>query len=335
MKNTGKLSLLILLALMNFNSSCNNGTPKDGGDSTKKVVVITPPDFNADNAYLWVKSQVDFSPRIPGTAAQKNCAAWLEKKLRQYCSDVIVQKTDVTIYDGTKKPCINLTASFNPKQTKRILLFTHWDTRPWSDRDEKEPKKQFDGADDGGSGVAVLLEIARAIHEKNCNVGIDILLEDVEDFGPPDFEQGKWNEGDSYCLGTQYWCNDARSKNYHAYYGILLDMVGSKNAKFYLDPTAPDISQHIFEAAQTLGYSNYFIMQMAPGGITDDNFYVNKILQIPAADIIALDLGSKYTFAKHWHTQQDNISLIDKLTLKAVGQTLLQVIYNEPVDAVN
>ena len=195
--------------------------------------------------------------------------------------------------------------------------------------DEKEKKKQFDGADDGGSGTAVLLQIAKLLGEKSCNVGVDILLEDVEDYGAPYFEPAKGNDDKWYCLGTQDWIKKAKAENYHAYYGILLDMVGSRGAKFYMDPSAPDVSKKIFDAAQQLGFGNYFQMQLAPGGIVDDNSFVNAQMQIPSADIIALDLTNKTTFAKHWHTQQDNMNIIDKQTLKAVGQTLLQVIYNE------
>ena len=314
-------------------SSCNNPKPLTV-DTTKPkpVVTVRVPEFDADSSYKYCDAQVKFGPRIPGTKAQQQCAAYLEKMLKRYCDTVYVQKANVKVYDGTEKPMINLIGSFNPKAKKRILLLSHWDTRPWSDRDVNEPKKQFDGADDGGSGVGILIACAEQFQKQKPNVGIDILLCDVEDYGPPEFET-KWDETDQYALGTQYWANHPHTKNYRAFYGILLDMTGAVNARFpkeaFSMKYAPSVINEFWNHAQSLGFGNYFVNENA-NAITDDHYYVNTLNGTPTIDIINLSTETKTGFAPHWHAQSDNMDLIDRATMKAVGQTLLQMIYYEP-----
>ncbi|GDX52659.1 glutamine cyclotransferase [Bacteroidota bacterium] len=316
-------------------SSCNNPKPVTV-DTTKPkpVVTVHVPEFDADSSYRYCDVQVKFGPRIPGTKSQQQCAAYLEKMLKRYCDTVYVQKANVKVYDGTEKPMINLIGSFNPKAKKRILLLAHWDTRPWSDRDANEPKKQFDGADDGGSGVGILIECAEQFQKQKPNVGVDILLCDVEDYGPPEFES-KWDETDQYALGTQYWANHPHAKNYRAFYGILLDMAGAVNARFpkeaFSMKYAPTVVNEFWNHAQSLGFGNYFVNENA-NAITDDHYYVNTINGTPTIDIINLSNETKTGFASHWHAQSDKMDLIDRATMTAVGQTLLQMIYYEPGD---
>lgn len=309
-------------------------TPATSGSPVKPATNTVVPDFNADSAYDFVAKQVAFGPRIPATVSQTKCAAWLNEKLKSYCSNVVLQDLQVDLYNGKKVPCKNFIASFNPEAKKRILLCAHWDTRPWSDRDSIEKKKPFDGADDGGSGVGVLLEIARLLSKQPTAVGIDIAFFDVEDYGPPEWEQLK-EDVNGYCVGTQAWTNDLHVKDYRAYYGILLDMVGAKNATFLQEGLslqyAPSVVNKVWSAASTLGYSNYFVYSKIQA-ITDDHAFINANNGTPCIDIINMDKSSHTGFARHWHTQQDNMSVIDKNTLKAVGQTLLQVIYSEGPD---
>ncbi len=314
-------------------SSCNNNPVSH--DSTSEIKTVTPvhvPQFNADTAYNICASQVRFGPRIPGTKAQQQCADYLENILRKYCDTVYVQKSSVKIYDGNSVPMINLIGSFNPKAQKRILLLAHWDTRPWSDRDATNPKKQFDGADDGASGPAILLACAEQFQKQKPGVGVDIFFCDVEDYGPPEFESGKWDEKDTYALGTQYWAKNPHVKNYRAYYGILLDMTAATNARFpkegFSMQFAPSVVSQIWSTAQSIGFGNYFVNDLS-NPITDDHYYVNTINGTPTIDIINLSSETKTGFAPHWHAQTDNMNLIDRETMKAVGQTLLQVIYNE------
>lgn len=321
-------------------SSCDRGKPKTNTaeETVKKPVVnVMVPDFNADTSYTFIAKQVAFGPRIPGTAAQEKCAKWIAATLKSFADTVFVQDLKVELYNRKTVPCKNIIGSFNPEIKKRILLCAHWDTRPWSDQDSTNKKSPFDGADDGGSGVGILLEIARLIKTNKINVGIDIAFFDVEDYGPPYWEEHPGEEKPTaYCIGTQEWAESPHVENYRAYYGILLDMAGAKNARFPQEGLslqyAPSVVKNVWETANSLGYGNYFVYEKT-SAITDDHAFVNSINGTPCIDIINMDKTSPNGFARHWHTQKDNMLIIDKATLKAVGQTLLQVIYSEAPEA--
>jgi hypothetical protein len=187
-------------------------------------------------------------------------------------------------------------------------------------------------ANDGASGAGVLLEIARQLSITKPKIGVDILLVDAEDYGPPE-EEGNPGGDEAWGLGSQYWSHNPHKAGYHARYGILLDMVGASNARFpfegYSYSCAPDIQRKIWEKAQSLGYQDYFIME-AGATINDDHYFINEILKIPTIDIIHLDPDSSNgSFFEQWHTTHDDISVIHKYTLLVVGQTLLTVIYEE------
>lgn len=308
--------------------ACGESNKPDDNVITDKPVekpIVQAPQFNQDSAYFFIEKQVSFGPRIPNTANHVRCSDYLVRTLQRYGTKVIEQDFQAKTYDGKMLRSKNIIASINPEATKRILLAAHWDTRPWSDEDDKNPAKTFDGANDGASGVGVLIEIARVINSsaKKPAVGIDIILFDAEDYGKSEHQN-------SYCLGSQYWAKNKHVPNYSAYYGILLDMVGAKDARFSKEGVsmefAPSIVNKVWDQASALGYNQYFIHQVA-GAITDDHLYVNKEAKIPMIDIIEYDPGSG--FGDYWHTQNDNMQVIDRNTLKAVGQTLLQVLYNE------
>lgn len=304
----------------------NNTSTTDTTGKTTVSKKLTVPNFNADSAYNFVAHQVAMGPRNPGSKAQKQCADWMQQKLKSFCDTVYRQQTTVKGGDGKILPCINLIGTINPKATKRILLLTHWDSRAWADQDTKDKDKPILAADDAGSGVAVLLELARQIQTQKIteNLGIDILLTDVEDYG-----RTEWGDN-SYCLGTQYWAAHPHIAGYHADFGILLDMVGAKAASFPLEMTsmqyAPDVQENVYHAAARAGFSSYFPFTQG-GGVTDDHKFVNEIIHIPTIDIINISTSTQTGFKPHWHTHQDNMDIIDKATLEAVGQTLLQVIY--------
>ena len=311
-------SMLVLIA------ACNDENPKSTSETTT-TKSATAPDFDANNAYKYVQVQVAFGPRVPGSEAQKNCAAWLQGELKKYADTVYVQDVKVTQPVSKKVyPCINMSASFNPEKQDRVLLLAHWDSRPWADQDVKDKDKPIDAADDGASGVAVLLEIAAKMKTVRANVGVDILLVDVEDVGKEEYSELSW------CLGTQYWAKSPHVSDYKAMFGICLDMVGAKGARFPLEGNsaqyAGTIQREIWETASTLGYGNYFVSEQA-GTITDDHLVVNVDRQIPCVDIINLKPDGR--FGDYWHTHNDNIQIIDTGTLKAVGQTVMQVVYNQ------
>ena len=187
------------------------------------------------------------------------------------------------------------------------------------------------GANDGGSGVGVLLEIARNINLKNPKIGVDIIFFDAEDYGQPENSNYPLMQ-DSWCLGSQYWSKNPHKANYFARYGILLDMVGAKDATFRHEQIsfyyASSILQKVWRKANRLGFGKYFVFENAQQ-IVDDHLYVNQITGIPTIDIIEYDPATESNFNKHWHTHRDDMKNIDKETLNAVGQTILDVIYHE------
>lgn len=293
---------------------------------------VTVPDFNSDSAYSFVEKQLSFGPRVPGTKAHAECAKYLADKLKSYTTQVIVQKGKAYAFNDEVLNIKNIIASFQPDKENRILLCAHWDSRPFADHDPdvKNHNIPIDGANDGASGVGVLIEIARHLKEVPTTPGIDIILFDVEDYGEP---QGLQTERDeNWALGSQYWARNPHEVNYNARFGILLDMVGAKNATFTMEATsmyfAPDIVKKVWNIAHEIGYQKYFLFERT-GGITDDHLYLNAIKNIPTIDIIHYDPNTSTGFFEYWHTLGDNLSVIDKTTLKVVGQTVLTVIYRE------
>lgn len=294
---------------------------------TEEKPYVAPPNFNPDSAYAFIAKQVSFGPRVPGTVAHKKCAEWLESKFKQYTPHVIVQTAKVQAHTGEELPIYNIMARFKPETSNRILLCAHWDTRPFADMDQGNKNSRFDGADDGGSGTAVLIEIARLLNQTPCEAGIDIVLFDAEDYGTTE------GGNDSYCLGSQYWSKNPPVPGYFAKYGILLDMVGAKGARFAKEgfsmQAAPSVVEKVWKTAERLGYGKYFTHELAPG-VTDDHYFIRKFTGIPVIDIINYGKhNGERGFGSHWHTRNDNMDIIDKEVLKAVGQTVLDVIYNE------
>ena len=331
-----KNSLFIIMLAVFFLAACNtpdhNKTRENKQDAKTETVNI--PVFNADSAYLFIKQQVDFGPRVPNTPAHEKCAEFLIQKLQKYSKDVIVQKGQVKAFNGTILNFKNIVASFSPEVNNRIFLCAHWDSRPFADHDAdvRNHKKPVDGANDGASGVGVLLEIARHLNISKPGIGIDIIFFDVEDYGPPQDQNITEDTGDWWGLGSQYWSKQQHVENYFAKYGILLDMVGAPGATFLKEgfsmDYAPEIVDQVWRTASRIGYSGYFYFEKGTY-INDDHYYINKIKNIPTIDIIHLDRTSPTGFYHTWHTANDNLSNIDKNTLKAVGQTLLTVIYEE------
>lgn len=302
------------------------------GDQPTEIIRVQTPVFNQDSAYQFIQSQVDFGPRVPNTQAHIECAIWMEQTLANYGATTLVQEAVVTAFNGDKLNMKNIIAQFSPEKSKRVMLFAHWDTRPVADKDTDRKSEPIDGANDGGSGVGVLLEIARQFSLKQPTIGVDIILFDAEDYGT--FEGSISSMQDSWCLGSQYWANNPPIPNYQPNYGILLDMVGAKNAQFpkeYISVYhARNVVEKVWSTANKLGYGNYFIDTELNQyqAITDDHLYVNALANIPSIDIISYD-PRENTFGDFHHTHADNMKIIDKNTLKAVGQTVMDVIYQE------
>ena len=331
-----RLSVILILAVI-LSVSCNNANRNQNAGNEEKQKQEEPlkvPPFNADSAYDYVKAQVDFGPRVCNSAAHEKCADFLVKKLKQFCPDVIVQKGQVKAFNGTTLNFKNLVASYNPGTNNRIFLCSHWDSRPFADHDPdvKKHTTPIDGANDGASGVGILLEIARQLSISKPAIGVDIIFLDAEYYGPPDDQKRNEDTTDWWGLGSQFWAKTPHKANYFAKYGILLDMVGAPNATFLQEEFSmkygPAIVRNVWNIAGKLGYSDYFLYENG-GAINDDHLYINMILNIPTIDLIHLDRNSKTGFYRTWHTTGDNLNSIDKTTLDVVGKTLMAVIASE------
>ncbi len=325
---TKMLYILFAAAMISCSQNPSSSSAKVESQPVKQQNV---PAFDADSAWVFVENQVKFGPRVPNSEAHVACGNYLTSELKRFGAQVYEQEATLTAYNGTQLKAKNIIGSYNPENSKRVLLFAHWDSRPYADHD-KDPanhKKPIDGADDGASGVGVLLEMARQFSIKSPAIGIDIIFFDAEDYGTPEFV--KEYKENTWCLGAQFWAKNPHVKGYKADFGILLDMVGAKNASFFKEATsmryAPQVVEEVWSTARDLGYGKFFI-NAEGGAITDDHQYVILGRNIPCIDIIYTDPESDNGFGPHWHTQNDTMDNIDRETLKAVGQTVLQVVYN-------
>nr|WP_315552091.1 M28 family peptidase [Segatella oris] len=344
MKKSMKITLgvaVAALAIGGLHYYKNADSKVQNIEETEEVAKVNPvgPSFNADSAYAFTKAQCDFGPRDMNSRGHDLCGEWIVSKFKEYGCKVTTQTTTLAGYDGTKLRSRNIMASINPEATTRILLCAHWDSRPWADNDPDSAnwRKPILAANDAASGVAVMLELARIIRKSkdekafNKQLGIDFVCFDAEDWGTPQWADVADN-ADSWALGAQYWSKNL-PQGYEARYGILLDMVGGVGAKFYREGMsmqyAPEIVKKVWRAAREVGFGSYFPKEDG-GVITDDHVPVNQFAKIPTIDIIPYYADCQQSsFGPTWHTLADNMENIDKNTLKAVGQTLVQVIYKE------
>ena len=307
-------------------------------DEVEKAAPVGPV-FNADSAYAFTKAQCDFGPRNMNSRGHDLCGEWIVNKFREYGCKVTTQRVNLTGYDGTTLRSYNIMASINPEATTRILLCAHWDSRPWADNDPDQSnwKKPIIAANDAASGVAVMLELARIINNGKAEkalrpqLGVDFVCFDAEDWGTPQWADVP-DDADSWALGAQYWSKNL-PQGYEARYGILLDMVGGVGAQFFQEGIslqyAPEIVKKVWRSAREVGFGSYFPKRMG-GMVTDDHVPVNRYAKIPTIDIIPFYPDCKQSgFGPTWHTLADNMENIDRNTLRAVGQTLVQVIYKE------
>lgn len=333
---SGLFHKLVLISIgIALAASCAGGNAKNAAESAPFEERGA---FSADSAYGYVARQVLFGPRVPGTGAHKECGDWLAEKLMSFGADtVMLIGSEVTTWDGTTVPVRNILARFrgaSKHQTPPILLAAHYDTRPWADHDSDPAAREypFDGANDGASGVGVILEIARNIGIERPATGIDILFTDVEDYGA---REGHAVSDDTWCLGSrqfaEYVFNNAASLMPLPRWGILLDMVGGRDARFpreyFSTQIAPTPTAIIWDMAGRMGLRGRFPVRIG-GAITDDHIPLSQA-GIPTADIIESDNPHTGSFPPTWHTTADNIDNIDAATLSDVGRVVLNVIYNE------
>lgn len=269
--------------------------------------------FNAQNAFKYIEKQCEFGPRNPGSEGHKKCKAFLVEELKKFTPRV--KEQNFQYEDNERKVTLDLTniiASFGD-QEQRILLCAHWDTRPFADRNDPFSEEPILGANDGGSGVALLLEIAKHISENPLkNYGIDIVFFDAEDWG---------YEGDAekFCIGSKYFAENMEGIS--PVYGILVDLIADKNPTYKMDGYslyyASDYLYKVWKKAQSLGYTEFADENL--GYIIDD--HVGLLLKgYPVIDIIDLDFPQ-------WHTLQDTPENCSAQGLIAVGETILALIY--------
>lgn len=315
---------IVGLCLISCGAKTQKNTDETGISDTsiEEVSATAIPEFDADSAFSYLAKQVNFGPRVPNTEAHRKTGDYLVAELQRHGANVIEQRADLKAFDGTILKARNIFGEYNPEMTDRLLLVAHYDCRPWADEDPDSSKHStpVDGANDGASGVALLLEMARQFSINNPQKGIDILFVDAEDWGED-------NNDESWAMGTRYFVNNPIKSGYFPSRVIVADMVGGKDAKFPIEyfsqQNSPDFIDKIWSCAAKAGYANYFPKQMG-GAVTDDHVEFIKA-GIPAIDIIEYHPNSG--FDPDWHTSHDNLDNIDKNTLKAVGSTLLQYIY--------
>ena len=330
-----KLTLLAFCGLFLYACGTDAPAPMPPTPTPTPEIKVDVPAFDAQSAYDMIQKQVDFGPRVPKTKEHAACLAWIQQTLEGFGAKVEIQTGTMTSHLDPNMPIKNIIATINPDEKNRVLLCAHWDTRYIADQDSDSSKMRMPilGADDGGSGVAVLMEIAKIVQKNPIKLGIDIVLFDVEDQGEPR-EGSEFRRSEMWCLGSQYWSKN--NNNYRAQFGILLDMVGSRGASFPKEGVSMKYAgiyvDKIWTQAQKLGYSDLFVNR-DHGQIIDDHLFVNQFAKIPTVDIINLPQSSRLGFGAHWHTHNDNMSIIDKNTLNAVGQVLLRVLYREAASA--
>lgn len=332
-KRTMKKFTLVAIVACLVMAGCKGGAKKNAVETPSiDYSAVAIPAFNADSAYQYVADQVAFGHRIPGSEGQRRCASYLIGQMQRWCDTVIVQNFSSTLWNGATVPGKNIIASIEPEPgsyaTKRLLLGAHWDSRQWADHDP-DPANHHSpilGANDGASGIGVLMEMARVMASQRPDVAIDIIFFDVEDQGVP--EWADTYEDNSWCKGSQYWSTHPHIPYYTAIYGVLLDMVGTQHPRYTKEEVsrtcAGSIMNKMWSAAQALGQGSTFLNDETPA-ILDDHYYVNLNTQIPMLDIVQNDpSGSFFTY---WHTLGDNMEHVDKNSLRVCGEVILKTIY--------
>ena len=331
-----KYSILVSVAIAMLVSCEEEPSSTPPIDTTPKKTV-TVPAFIVDSAFHYVQKQVSFGPRNPNSMGHEQCKEYLADKLRSLGAKVILQDFKAQTYRGDVFNATNIIGQYNPNNRERILLAAHWDTRFIAEQDPDENKKEEPilGADDGASGVGVLLEIARLLQANPIELGVDIIFFDAEDQG----ERGNPNATETWCLGAQHWANNPHPGGANAKFGILLDMIGGKNARFAIEDVRNTyepvhagkidaLYREVWKLANSMGKGNYFAKTVTSPA-TDDHYFVNTIRKIPMIDIINKPQNSGTGFMSNWHTHGDDMSGIDKRTLRAVGQVVAAVVYKE------
>jgi len=274
------------------------------------------PRFDGAAAYELVKRQVAFGPRVPGTLGHAEMAEWLEQYLSERADTLIIQRFEHTSVDGETLPLINFWARFGPSDSRPLLLLAHWDTRPFSDQaqDPADRDKPVPGANDGGSGTAVLLQLAEMFRQQAPPRSVDVLLVDGEDYG--DFSDGR-----DVFLGSRHFAENLPD-GYSPEFGVLLDMVGARDLDLpvegYSNSRAPEVVDRVWGLAHRMGFGDIFRREVG-STVSDDHLPLNDA-GIPTIDIIDFP----YTY---WHTPEDTPDKLSASSLGVVGSVMTRLVY--------
>jgi hypothetical protein len=273
--------------------------------------------FEEDKAWAHFHKQLDFGFRVPGTDSHRSCKGWLKNELEKHCEKVIEQTFTINLSKGPTE-FYNLIGRINPAASRRILLCAHWDTRPTADENPAGQQNQpIAGANDGASGVAILLELARVFSEHNPpDVGIDIVLFDGEDYGPG---------LDMMFLGAKYFAANISQEELSKYnYGILLDMVGDKNLDIHPESKSESVASKIFSTAYEMDKKLDFGVFKRSG---EYEIYDDHLPLIERGMKIYDFIDFNYPY---WHTTKDTADKCSRQSLKAVGQIVENLVYMHP-----
>jgi glutaminyl-peptide cyclotransferase len=317
-----QIILVLIFGILFF--GCSKDAPRPQTESAHQATLeIEVPAFNPTRAFDYLTKQTSFGPRNPGSAGHQRCLNYLTKELQALTPSTELQSFTQDGYDGEKLHLTNIFSSINPKAVNRILLVSHWDTRPRADEDKDVSKQNQPilGANDGASGVAILLEIANDLKQSSPPIGVDILLDDGEDYG-------KQSDQDNYLLGTRYFAKHLKP-DYHPSFGILLDMVGDSNLELMKEPLsmryAPEVVDLVWSTARSLGV--YQFTENVQHPVLDDHVPLNEA-GIKAIDLI--DFAYPDSSNRYWHTTEDTPDKCSPASLQAVGKVLLEIIYHQP-----
>ena len=328
--NIQKSRIILVAACLILLAGCKHKQPQVVSAPSVDYTQVAVPDFCADSAYRYTAEQLAFGHRIPGTKAWQQCADYLVAQMGRWCDTVMVQSFRTTLWDGTTVPGRNIIASLRPELSKRVLLAAHWDSRSWADHDANPAlqRNPVPGANDGASGVAALMEMARVMGQMPPSVGVDFIFFDVEDQGV-----AEWSEvydEHSWCKGSQHWAENRHVPYYTAVYGVLFDMVGTPEPRFtkeYISRQyAPGLTDKLWNCAAALGYGNIFVNQ-ATDPILDDHLYVNQQAGIPMVDIV--QNSPTTSFFAHWHTTTDDMQSVNAEALRIVATVTMKTLYGD------
>ncbi len=275
-------------------------------------------EFDGPSAFRYIETQLAFGPRIPGTPAHRRAAAWLDRQLRERADTVIVQSwTHVTV-GGDSLPLTNFIARFNPDATKRILFLAHWDSRPTADGPAStDSAAPVPGANDGGSGVAVLLGVADVLDRAPPAIGVDLLLVDGEDFG--DFT----GTPKDVLIGSRYYASHP-APGPQPLYAVLFDLVADKDLQIFQEGNSligsPEVVELVWNTARDLGYAGTFVAN-PKHTLIDDHLELQKV-GIRAIDVVDFDYPA-------WHTKDDTIDKVSAASLQIVGDVAVALARRE------